>query len=374
MRATSGICVHPACAAAVGPLDRLTAKWRLRGRSAQRAARAGVAGSLRLVYVLWMSDFHGGFFVRSIDAAVAEPIRLALATALRARRIEPERNSLTFAVMRGCPVMHVAVRGPVADGKDYAFFHLTHSDLGAEVARAAGVEVWAYHYENQSGSESVRAFGPDGRERSNVSRGWDELAEELELTDETDDDEQSGQLFEAAPLGVLAKELGVARSLLDDDLGYGAETVRVPLTGDPCTPAVAAYLGSPLRTLDLAGIPEARSGGRAQTLYFSSWMIEEFEAHARRLEVSVGSVASAIWEAAKPDLFRTVPIVDADQPFGEPSSKPARFMAAPPISPPKDVVVPSLVPVFATALRGPRARSVPRVCLSRGATARARRV
>lgn len=70
-----------------------------------------------------MSDFHGGFFVRSLDAVIAEPIRLALATALRARRIEPEGNTLTFAVTRGCPVMHVAVRGPVADGKDYAFFH-----------------------------------------------------------------------------------------------------------------------------------------------------------------------------------------------------------------------------------------------------------
>ena len=106
-----------------------------------------------MAYARWMSDFHGGFFVRSVDALVVEQIRVALATALRERRIEPESNSFTLAVKHGCPVIHIAVRGPVADGKDDAFFHYKQSDLGAEVAHAAGVEVWAYHYENQSGSD-----------------------------------------------------------------------------------------------------------------------------------------------------------------------------------------------------------------------------
>jgi len=297
-----------------------------------------------------MSDFHGGFFVRSVDAVIAEPIRIALATALRARRIDPEGNTLTFAVTSGCPVMHVAVRGPIADGKDYAFFHHKHSDLGAEVARAAGVEVWAYHYENQSGSESVRAFGADGRERSNVYCSWDELDEQLDHPDDSDHDERHERLLDAAPLGVLARELGVDRRVLEYDLGYGTATVRVPLTGSSCIEAIAAYLASPMRASEFGVEPDSRLGGAEQGLYFPRWMIEEFEAHARRLDVTLGVIAWAIWEAAKPELFRTAPSVDADRPFGEVSNKPARFMAPPPSEPPKDVVVPRLVPVFAKAL------------------------
>src|SRR5262245_47286626 len=79
-----------------------------------------------------------------------------------------EQHRLVFAAKCHCPVMHVAVRGALADGKDYAFFHLENSQLGAVVARAAGVPVWAYHFENQNDTESVRGFGSDGTELTNV--------------------------------------------------------------------------------------------------------------------------------------------------------------------------------------------------------------
>lgn len=302
-----------------------------------------------------MSDFHGGFFVRSTDAVVAEPIRLALIEGLRERGIDLVGNTLTFAVRRGCPVMHVAVRGLVGDGKDYAFFHHRHSDLGADVARAAGVEVWAYHYENQAGSESVRAFRADGSERSNVYCDWDDLTGSDDGDDGSNDDDENDDAMslDAAPLGVLATELGISRGVLEHDLGYDTETVRVGLSGGPCTEAVVAYLASPLRAAHLPVKPEPGFGGPLQGLYFPTWMIEELEAHARRLDVSVGLVAWAIWEAAKSELFRTVPIAEADQAFGGPATKPARHLVPPPSEPPTEVVVPRLVPVFAKSLPVP---------------------
>lgn len=305
-----------------------------------------------------MSEFHGGFLVRSVDAAVAEPIRLALAAGLRARRIDPERNYLTFAAIGGCPVMHVAVRGQVADGKDYAFFHQQHSELGAAVARAAGADVWAYHYENQSGSESVRAFAADGTERGTVYCSWDDLDEQLGGGEDDeggeDDADRHERLLAAAPLGVLAAELGVPRGWLDMDLAYDTPTVRVELTTGPCTDAVAGYLAGPLRAGDIAPPREARTAelGAVQGLYFPAWMAEELEAIAHRLGVTGGTVAWAAWEAGKPELYRTTPIVD-DESIAAGSNARSRFLVPPPPEPPARVVVPRLVPVFAKALPEP---------------------
>ncbi|MDI1431986.1 hypothetical protein [Polyangium sorediatum] len=295
-----------------------------------------------------MSEFHGGFFVRSVDAGVAEPIRKALASALTARRVDLERNHLTFAARRGCPVMHVAVRGAVADGKDYAFFHEQNADLGADVARAAGVEVWAYHYENQVGTESVRAFGPDGTKLREVSCRWDDLAKEL--GGDLDRAERAKRLFEAAPLGALARTLGIPRSVLDMALGYDTPTVEVALVGPSCTDAIAAYLAQPLRSL-YGGLSPATLTGEldvAQTFYFPAWMVAEIEGLAGRLDVPVGTIAWAAWEAAKLELHHTTPICE-----GGDASGPARFLPAPPAQPPQAIEVPQLVSVSAKALETP---------------------
>lgn len=297
-----------------------------------------------------MSDFHGGFFVRAVEAQIAEPIRDALATALRARGIDVTRNYLTFTARSGCPVMHVAVHGEAADGKDQAFFHHTHAELGADVARAAGVEVWAYHYENQVGSESVHAFGPDGATRSTAYGSWDDIFDSLD--DIADDDERHERMLAEAPLGVLARALGIDRRLLDMDLAYDTPSVRIELTGGPCVDPVAAYLAAPLRATDHAAAPEARTPDLdgEQGLFFPSWMAEELQAIARRLDTTIGTVAWAAWECAKDELHRTLECYSADGATGA-----ARFSSAPAVVAPAAVVVPRLVPVFAKALPAPPA-------------------
>src|SRR5262245_8676248 len=109
-----------------------------------------------------MTSFHGGYLVRALDPAVAEPIRVALADGLRRLRADPAQHRLTFAIWDECPVMRVAIHGPVADGKDHAFFHCDQAWLGAEVARATRADVWVYHFENRGYTESVHRFRPDG--------------------------------------------------------------------------------------------------------------------------------------------------------------------------------------------------------------------
>ncbi len=297
-----------------------------------------------------MSEFHGGFFVRSLDAVVAEPIRQVVAQALRARGIDLERNAVTFAVLRRCPVMHVAVRGAAADGKDYAFFHLEHAAMGGDIARAIGCDVWAYHYENQSGSESVHEFGPDGLARGSSSVSWDDLDPDDDGAG--GDDDRHDRMLAAAPLGILAATLGVPRSWLDMDLAYDTPVVRVPFTSGPCTDAVRAYLEAPLRTARLA--PPAATVcaelDAAQSLYFPAWMAEELEAIANKLGAQVGMIVWAAWEAVKPDLYRAVPIVET---LPDAEASPPRFLVPPPVEPPAAVAVPRLVPVFMKALPPP---------------------
>ncbi len=314
-----------------------------------------------LPYRSGVSDFHGGFFVRSLDAVVAEPIRRVLADALRTRGHDLERNALTFAALRSCPVMHVAVRGAVADGKDYAFFHSRHAALGGELARAIGCEVWAYHYENQSGSESVHAFAADGSPAGATSCSWDELADELrggsaDADDANDDDDADAddvhdRMLAAAPLGVLARSLGIPRSWLDMELGYDTPTVRVSLTAASCTEQVRAYLDAPLRAGALAPIRETPTAtlDALQSLYVSTWIAEELAVIARALGVTVGTVVWAAWEAGKPELYRTTPIAGALG-IDVPTTGIPRFLVAPPSVPPPGVVVPRLVPVFAKPL------------------------
>lgn len=299
-----------------------------------------------------MSDFHGGFFVRSLDAAVAEPIRQAVADALRTRGIDLERNALTFAARRGCPVMHVAIRGAVADGKDYAFFHLKHAAIGGDIARVIGCDVWAYHYENQSGSESVHSFGPDGRARESSSVSWDDLAPDDD--DDGDEDDRHDRMLAAAPLGILAATLGVPRAWLDMDLAYDTPVVRVPLASGPCTDAVRAYLDAPLRTARQAPTHSSMTAELdvAQSLYFPSWMAEELEAIANKLGAQPGTIVWAAWEAAKPDLYRAVPIVETFS-GADAIVSPPRFLVPPPVVPPAGVAVPRLVPVFMKALPPP---------------------
>jgi uncharacterized small protein (TIGR04563 family) len=291
-----------------------------------------------------MSEFHGGFLVRSDAVTKAELIRRALAAALTRRQITLAGNSVTFATRRDSPVFHVAVRGTVADGKDYAFFHEQNAELGAEVARAAGTDVWAYHYENQVGSESVRAFGADGTLITEVHGEWDRLAE------------AHGPHFAVhAPLGVLAKALGAERALLDSVLAYDTPSVKLRLDAADCSAEVAAYFAGPL----LGSVPELGDtatpmrDGLVQTLYFPSTMAHEITALADKLGTSVDVIAWAAWEAAKHEMHRTISVVGRGEAVR--GARPT-FTLAPPSSAPPQLDIPRLVPVHAKAL-GPLAGS-----------------
>ena len=50
-----------------------------------------------------MSEFYGGFFVRSRDPRMQERLRHALAARLRELRLDPERHRLTFATCGDAP-------------------------------------------------------------------------------------------------------------------------------------------------------------------------------------------------------------------------------------------------------------------------------
>src|SRR6476469_2910231 len=111
-----------------------------------------------------MSDFHGGYFVQTVDAAVLEPIRRVMRDYLFRETKEAHLYEIAIATRRGAPVLHLAVRGQDADGKGYCIFHQKHARLGADIARAARANVFAYHYENQSGSEGVTTFDANGKQ------------------------------------------------------------------------------------------------------------------------------------------------------------------------------------------------------------------
>lgn len=292
-----------------------------------------------------MSEFHGGFLVRSDAVTKAELIRRALATGLTRRKLTLAGNRVSFATRRDSPVFHVAVRGAVADGKDSAFFHERNADLGAEVARAAGTDVWAYHHENQVGSESVRAYGADGTLITEVRGEWDRLAEE------------HGPHFEVhAPLGVLAKALGVERALLDIVLAYDTPSVEVHLDAADCSAEVAAYFAGPLLgpVLGLGDTATPIRDGIVQTLYLPCPMAREITALADKLGTSFGVIAWAAWEAAKHEMHRTI-CVDGpgsgDRPGnGDARARPVFTVAPPSASAPPPLDVPRLVPVHAKAL------------------------
>lgn len=251
-----------------------------------------------------------------------EPVRRALAERLRALGVDPQGHAVTFATRAGSPVVHVAVRGPVADGKDYAYFHREHGDLGADVARAAGAVVWAYAYENRVGTEGVSRFEPDGTCTGSQFAEWDEVASELAI--DFDEPGARGRLLAALPLGVLAKGLGVPRELLDMALAYETAGIALPLVGDADDDELARYLRGPLAPMPV--MPPMAEEGATQPLYFPSAMADEAIALAQRLGIPVGRVFVAAWEIAKPKIFPSAPGIGPDgqdaPPLPTPPSRP----------------------------------------------------
>ncbi|MDQ3364335.1 MAG: hypothetical protein M3680_02770 [Myxococcota bacterium] len=289
-----------------------------------------------------MAEFHAGFFVRSLAPACADPVRVALAAGLRARAVDPRKLHVSFAAVRACPVMHVTIRNHVGDPKEAAELHHRHFALGAELARAALAEVWAYHCESQFGSEQVQHFAIDGATSEPAACEWRTLAGERGVAYDPHDAAALASLLEAAPLGALAAQLGISRELLEMTLGRAPSRVDVSLASSTtCTEAVTAYLTGALRPPVIISPPDRKlaPSDLEETLYFPGWMGEELVAHARRLGINVGTLVWAAWEHAKPKLYQLTPLFDDYPPEG--SLPPAaRVRPAPPSKPPASLTVP----------------------------------
>lgn len=293
-----------------------------------------------------MPDFHGGFFVRSLDPQLAEPVRRALAAGLRACDIDARKLHVSFAAIRDCPVIHVAIRNHLVDPRDEAAFHREHLALGADVARAAAADVWAYHCDAQVGSELLQHFAADGSAATPLTCVWRELAAELGIA--LGDPAAHDRIHDAAPLGQLAAALGVPRHRLERDLALTLSRLDIGFAAPgSCTDSVTTHFSGALRppiVISPADRPLAATDVE-ESLYFPGWLGEELVALAHRLHVNVGTIAWAAWEAAKVQLYRMTPLFDDFPPEG--SLPPAaRVRAAPPSKPPSNVVVPTDAPLL----------------------------
>nr|MBA3820859.1 hypothetical protein [Deltaproteobacteria bacterium] len=249
-----------------------------------------------------MAEFHAGFFVRSLDPECAEPVRVALAAGLRGRAVDLRKLHVSFAAVRACPVMHVAIRDHLADPKEEAELHRRHASLGSELARAALADVWAYHCESQTGSEHVQHFAIDGAAGEAAACEWRTLAGERGVIYDPQDAAALAALLEAAPLGSLAAQLGISRELLETTLGRAPSRVDVGLAATAaCTEAVTTYFTGALRPPVIISPPDHKLAPSdvEEQLYFPGWMGEELVARARQLRVNVGTLVWAAWEHAK---------------------------------------------------------------------------
>ncbi|MBA3396036.1 MAG: hypothetical protein H0T89_25630 [Deltaproteobacteria bacterium] len=196
-----------------------------------------------------MSNFHGGFFVRSLDPQLAEPVRRALAAGLRACDVDTRKLHVSFAAIRDCPVIHVAIRNHLVDPRDEAAFHREHLVLGADVARAAATDVWAYYCDAQAGRETLQHFGADGSAGAPVACAWLDLASGL-VIDLAHDQPRHGLgesdiVPDPRPRGL--GEPGINHALDARPRGLGESAV-----GDPASDTNPAAEPNPARPSDPA--------------------------------------------------------------------------------------------------------------------------
>jgi hypothetical protein len=240
-----------------------------------------------------MSEFHGGYWIERTDDSMLEPARIAARDYI-AKRVGTAGDSpthLRVATLGELRFVHVSFAGGEADGKGRAFFHREHGALGADLARATGARVHAYHYENQVGVEGVETYDPDGRQVHCEDAEWDEFARAQGI-DEYD------ELMAVLPLGQLAGALGVGRTLLDQTIPYDGEYVETSLEAPFAPDALTALL----RRVPLAPVA-APANWRPQLLFFPASWIAEIHALAARLRVTEGAVLATAFEVAGPELW-----------------------------------------------------------------------
>jgi hypothetical protein len=275
-----------------------------------------------------MSEFHGGFFLHRVDAGLQQPVIEATRSYFFQKKLPIEQHHLTFATQRGCPVMHVAVRGGDAEDRGYFVWHSENAALGGLIARAIEQPVWAYCYENQTGYEMVWRFSKDGTGGRASSADHGRLHEQLGLGD-TDSDWE--YLKSRLPLGRLAAQLNVHRELLDKGLAYFTAACTVPLDGRADPEALAHYLAGPLAVMRE---PPNPSGSKVVEVYLLAPVAEEAARLADQLELPVGTLLWAAWETAKARLHKDTKEVDR---FGNPTGS----MRTPKARPPEEISVPA---------------------------------
>jgi hypothetical protein len=278
-----------------------------------------------------LSDFSGGFLLQRVDAAIQQPVIDATREYLLVKHLAYEPYRLTFATQRGCPVMHVAVRSADPDGQALFVWHSEHAAMAGYLARAIGQPVWAYGYENRVGYEMTWRFSKDGTAgRANgADRG--QLHEQLRLGDS---DADRDYLDSKLPLGKLATQLNVHRKLLETGLALATPSCSVPLDGSAAPEALAHYLAGPLVAMREPPNPK---GTKTTELSLLASVAEEVQQLAAQIELPVGTLLWAGWEAGKAVLYKSTQEVDR---FGASTGA----MRVPKAQPPEELSVPPRAP------------------------------
>jgi hypothetical protein len=266
-----------------------------------------------------------------VDAEIQQPVIDATRDYLLVKHLPDEPYRLTFATQRGCPVMYVAVRTDDPDGQALFVWHSEHAAMGGYLARATGQPVWAYCYENRVGYEMTWRFSKDGTggHANGAERG--KLHEQLRLGDSDADREY---LNSKLPLGKLAKQLNVHRELLEMGLAHATPSCSVPLDGSADPDALARYLAGPLVTMREPPNPK---GTKTTELYLLAPVAEEVQQLAAQLELPLGTLLWAAWEAGKAALHKSTQEVDR---FGTSTGS----MRVPKAQPPAEVSLPPRAP------------------------------
>ena len=225
-----------------------------------------------------MSEFHGGFFLLRVDAAIQQPVIDATRQYLVLQRLPVEPYRLTFATERGCPVMHVSVRGDNADDPGAYVWHTQHAELGGSLARAIGQPVWAYCYENRSGYEAGVA----------LLQGWHWGTRQRRRSRPAARAPGARGLRRGRGMPRVQAPPGQARRAAQRPSGPAREGARVcpgpllvPLEGTADPEALARYLAGPLKDMRERPNPQ---GSATRDLLLSSSVAEELLHLAAQLE------------------------------------------------------------------------------------------
>lgn len=245
-----------------------------------------------------MSDLHGGFYIMRDDAALAASV-LELVRDYLGDTDQSDEVQIVWSGRVGVGALFMtltrAESHPTAWSRDWVAANLA---FGGRVAREACAPTWAYTYDNIEGTESVARFDGGGALSHQKTTDWADgiLRALTELTD----------------------ELAVPRVLVEYDMPFATPTFVQSLDEELDVEAFEVFL---------AARPAVVWPHNADfvVLHLPTNAAEELEAAAAKLTVRPGDLINAMWEACKPEIFGSIPLIERDHLEG-----PEAYLTPPP--------------------------------------------